>query len=949
MEWGGGKRLKRGKIQGRQVTSLARGFSEECWRTILELSEQVAALPVHERSAYLEVVGVGAEVTIEVLELAAEFQNESPQIAAPDTRIGSRIGRFLITGLLGSGGMGDVYSARDTELDRLVALKFLRPEVLGYDGAYQRFIREAQIASALNHPNIVTIHEIVRTDSTIAIVMELAEGKPLRNLCRPGRVPVSRVFEIGEQVASALAAAHDRGIVHRDIKPENVLVEADRQIKVLDFGLARQVSNVTAASSLYPAGTLRYLSPEQARGEQAGPASDVFSLGLVLQELATGRHPFPGNSPFETVYGILNGEPERFNTDGRIPRSFPVLVESMLSKDVSQRPTANEVARRLGQMRRELDVQPRIGERSRRQLLLWAALAIVGVAGVFVWTKPRSDTDSDFRNLRIEPLTSQPGWETHPALSPDGKSVAYTWNAYPDNAQIYVKELDGGETVKLTNSETGSIGSLVWSPDAHRIAFNRQVAGLGGGIYTIPVEGGPESAIVNLANANNTSSIDWSPNGEKLVFSDQPPGSTQLAIYTFNLRTGEKIKLTNPPEGIWGDWSPKFSPDGKTIAFKRVTGYWLDEIYLVPAAGGAARQLTSIKAGISGHAWTRNGNSLLISCQRGSTILGIWRFPLADPMRPERIQQGESDLIMPATARRSNRIAWVNRVWDTNIYRAPLSGPEPPVRLIASTQRDQNPAVAADGRIAFVSDRSGSREIWIATPDGGSQTKVTNFGGPPIDDLMWSPDGRRLVFDSRLHGQEAVFTMECPPEAKHCREPQKLIAEASWPAWSADGTAIFYSSWRGAAQQVRRHPLDGNPETEVTRSGTYFVRQTRDGKWLYLSNSSSNAIYRMASPSPTAIARAMERVTNTAIKVLPDGWDITTTDIVFFAMPGKEPSWMISRMSIASGSIGLVREWGDVYAAGEGMVLSVSRDGKWVYYTHLDSAGANVVIADSVQ
>lgn len=209
---------------------MARGFSEERWRTILELSEQVAALPVHERSAYLEIVGIRPEVSIEVLELAAEFQNEPPHIPPPDARLGTSIGRFLITGLLGSGGMGDVYSARDTELDRPVALKFLRPEALGYDAAYQRLIHEAQTASALNHPNIVTIHEIVRTESEIAIVMELAEGEPLRSLCPPGCVPMSRVLEIGERIASALTAAHRRGIVHRDIKPENVLVEPDGRL-----------------------------------------------------------------------------------------------------------------------------------------------------------------------------------------------------------------------------------------------------------------------------------------------------------------------------------------------------------------------------------------------------------------------------------------------------------------------------------------------------------------------------------------------------------------------------------------------------------------------------------------------------------------------------------------------------------------------------------------------
>ena len=928
---------------------MASGFSEERWRTILELSEQVAPLPAHERSAYLIAAGVGPEVSVEVLELAAQFQEETPQAPSPDERLGTRVGRFLITGLLGSGGMGDVYEARDTELNRLVALKFLRPEVLGYDGAYQRFIREAQTASSLNHPNIVTIHEIVRTGSTIAIVMELLEGTSLRTLCGEIRESISRVFEIGEQIGSALGAAHSRGIVHRDVKPENILVQADGRVKVVDFGLARQVSNIAGASSLHLTGTLRYLSPEQARGEPAGPASDVFSLGLVLHELATGRHPFPGDSPFETVHAILNGEPERFRSDDRIPRRFAELVESMLSKSPSDRPSASAVMRGLEEMQRGL-MEPRQAERPRRRLLAWGALAIVLVGAAGVWMKLRPGADPEFRNLRIQPLTSQPGWEGDPAFSPNGESIAFTWNDRPDNPQIYVKRFDKGEAVKLTDSVTGEMGALVWSPDGRQIAFKRQLSGVGGAIRAVSVTGGAEATILSLANANVTSTIDWSLDGERLIFSDQPPGSTQLAIYSFNLHTGEKTKLTTPPVGIWGDWSPKFSPDGKTIAFKRVTDYWLDEIYLIPATGGAARQMTSIKAGIWGHAWTANGDSLLVSCQRGSTVLGIWRFPLADPSRPERIQQGAGDLITPATARKANRIAWVSRVWDTNIYRASVSGSEPPVKLIASTQRDQNPAVArmdgsplsaivpAAGRFGW---RQRMEEARPRSPISADRRSTTSRGRRT--DAGWPSTaafaGKRgcLRWNARQRPGAAAN--------RKCSSPGPRR-----PAWSADGTAIFYSSNRAGSQQVWRHPLDGGPDTAVTRSGANFLRQSRDGKWLYLSKTPNETIYRTSSWSPAAaMAAPIEPVIDASIRALPFGWDMAPTEVLFFEMLAKRRRWAIRAVSIASGRVRFVSDWGDSYAGADGMVLSVSRDGKWVYYPRLDSSGANVMVAESVR
>jgi Tol biopolymer transport system component len=198
------------------------------------------------------------------------------------------------------------------------------------------------------------------------------------------------------------------------------------------------------------------------------------------------------------------------------------------------------------------------------------------------------DTGPDFQNLRIQPLTSHPGWEADPALSPDGESIAFTWNDHAENPQIYVKRRDRGEAIK-------------------------------GAIHTIPVAGGAESTILNLANPNVTSAIDWSPDGERIVFSDQPPGSSQLVIYAFNLRTGEKTKLTTPPEGIWGDWSPKFSPDGKTIAFKRVTDYWLDDIYLMHILKIA--KPNSYLSAVRQTQWTNNSERL--SLAYGGEVTGV--------------------------------------------------------------------------------------------------------------------------------------------------------------------------------------------------------------------------------------------------------------------------------------------------------------------------------------
>src|SRR3990172_6703371 len=273
------------------------------------------------------------------------------------TMIGRTVAHYHITALLGRGGMGDVYRAEDTRLGRLVALKFLPPHRTEEKTAVERFLREARAASALNHPSIVTIHEIAEFEEERFIVMELVEGQTLRALML-GPVSLEKLLEVGRQVARALAVAHAAGIIHRDIKPENIMVREDGLVKVLDFGLARLVPSTPADSGVETAertapgtlvGTARYMSPEQVRGETLTSATDVFSLGIVLYELATGRHPFAADSPMapmEVLSAILSQSPlppSRLKPE--IPASLDALILKLLAKDPELRPAAAEVER----------------------------------------------------------------------------------------------------------------------------------------------------------------------------------------------------------------------------------------------------------------------------------------------------------------------------------------------------------------------------------------------------------------------------------------------------------------------------------------------------------------------------------------------------------------------------------------------------------------------------
>src|SRR5215469_661738 len=332
------------------------------WRAVMDLFDAAAELPADQRRAFLESSTSSPDVVKEVLALLAKLEASDDASAAPAHQAPERIGRYEIVGKLGRGGMGQVYTALDTELGRFVALKFLAPEVVATKPAMDRLIREAKAASSLNHPHIVTVYEVVRSGDEVALAMELVEGEALRSYCGQAQ-PVAQVIRWGRQTAQALAAAHGRNIVHGDIKPENVMARPDGYVKVLDFGLARQLTpagerdsasvSALSASSTRLAGTLSYMAPEQAQGEAATTASDVFSLGIVLFELATGTHPFRSDSPLDTAHAIAHADPKSPNAlNHEIPAALNSLLLAMLAKRADERPAAAEVDRRLSELER---------------------------------------------------------------------------------------------------------------------------------------------------------------------------------------------------------------------------------------------------------------------------------------------------------------------------------------------------------------------------------------------------------------------------------------------------------------------------------------------------------------------------------------------------------------------------------------------------------------------
>lgn len=320
------------------------------WRQVWDIYRAAKELPDESRRSFIDSRNSDGDIREQVILMLDDAAAESQ--TTEEIPYGMLIGRYEVDNLVGRGASGDVYAGRDRELGRRVALKFITPGNSSGDAATRRFIREAQAVSTLNHPNIVTVHEVIMWESSPVIVTELVEGAALRTLCGQP-MTVARAVRIGSQILEALAYAHSSGIVHRDLKPENIMVRPDGYVKILDFGLARQMSpapgsqNVSSTAGL-PVGTLRYMSPEQCRGEPATPASDVFAAGIVLYEILAGRHPFDALSAIDTAHAIMWSDAAPLGQwNPEVPRSVCELIVKMISRDAAARPSSAQASEAL--------------------------------------------------------------------------------------------------------------------------------------------------------------------------------------------------------------------------------------------------------------------------------------------------------------------------------------------------------------------------------------------------------------------------------------------------------------------------------------------------------------------------------------------------------------------------------------------------------------------------
>jgi Tol biopolymer transport system component len=669
--------------------------------------------------------------------------------------------------------MGEVYLARDTRLGREVALKVLPEGLAGDPDRLRRFEKEARSASALNHPNIVTIHEIGSEGGVSYIAMERVEGSTLRQLLAGGPLPTKKILSVAAQAAEGLAKAHAAGIVHRDLKPENLMVTPDGFVKILDFGLAKLTGPPEASDgpSIAPTvsggtepgmvmGTVAYMSPEQAVGKPLDFRSDQFSLGAVLYEMAAGRRPFERPTRPETLTAILREEPEPLASVAQTtPAPLRWIVERCLAKDPDERyASTKDLARDLGQMATHLSSMSAPGPVAvegapRRRALTRTGLVLLGVAvgllaaGAAVRIRGLGRPAAPPRLTRA---TFSPGLQEQPAFSPDGKFLAYVTDER-GNLDIVVEPRGGGAPIRVAATDADE-AQPAWSPDGTKIAFcsardhggrlnfalgqfalTELVDGRGGDLFIVPALGGTAVKLVDDGYYPA-----WSPDGKRIVYQSNRGG--QWDLWTISSDGGQPARLTNDAEF---DYQPSWSPDGRWIAYgSGVSG--ATNVRAVPAAGGAPTELTHVATFVLHPSWSPDGSSIVYSTF--DNVTNVWELPVSDGRAagaPRRVTLGGGQDVDAAVSRAGTSIAFATTRTNGDIWELAL--PSGTLRQVTSeTTLEQYPELSPDGKTLLAeSDRKGQSAIWTLEPSGRFREQVSPGGAR---EAHWSPDGRRVSY-----------------------------------------------------------------------------------------------------------------------------------------------------------------------------------------------------------
>jgi serine/threonine protein kinase len=793
--------------------------------------------------------------------------------------IGKTISHYRILEKLGGGGMGVVYKAEDTKLGRTVALKVLPPERVADPNRKRRFVQEARAASALNHPNIITIYDIDEADGVHFIAMEYVAGKTLDRLIARHGLRLNEALKYAVQMAAALAKAHAAGIVHRDLKPTNVMLTDDGLVKVLDFGLAKlteaaPTGDAETVATVEPAteegtivGTVGYMSPEQAEGKPVDARSDIFSFGSVLYEMLTGQRAFQGETKASTIAAILREEPKPLShvVEG-LPREVERLVRRCLRKDPAHRfQHMDDLKVALEELKEEsssgeLATAPGAEKKRFSRTALAAIgvatvalLAVAAVVAYILWPRPQAPVQRTLTRLTFEP-----GLQSDPTFSPDGQMFAYSSDR-SGNFDIWVQQISGGNPVQVTKHPAHD-WQPDWSPDGKQIVFRSERDG--GGVYVVPALGGYERKISSFGYRPR-----WSPDGSRILFR-----STILRDVTEPLRVYVVGLDGNPPHEVLGatltagawETSVAWHPDGKRVSFRlRQPGEAQGGFWTVTVEGGTPvkselarqveNQLKAASVSLEDFAWAPSGKALYFEGV-SRDVRNVWKVTVdPDTLRwvagPERLTTGPGQDTALAISADSKRLAFVTRTESVRIWSIPFDAAK------GQTTGEGEP-VTAPGMDAFVPDvtpdesklafgavRAGRRELWVKSLTDGRETLL--FADNLRRDFpRWSRDGTRLAYRRWRPGTSPSSTIVLSPAGGGSEEPLLSVFDGcDIPEdWSADGKWILANTCRRPPGRALLWalPLSAAPHAEtearvVAANPEYNLWEARvspDDRWV---------------------------------------------------------------------------------------------------------------------
>jgi eukaryotic-like serine/threonine-protein kinase len=733
---------------------------------------------------------------------------------------GRRIGSYELLDLLGVGGMGEVYRARDSRLGREVAVKVLARVFSADRERVARFQREARLLASLNHPHIATIYGVEEVDDLHALVLELVEGPTLAERLQRGPVPAVEALPIAHQIADAVEAAHEKGIVHRDLKPGNIKLKSDGTVKVLDFGLAKaaaadslgqeflQTPTTGATREGIILGTASYMSPEQARGQMVDKRTDIWAFGCVLYEMLTGRPAFAGETVSDTIAAILEREPDVSRLPSTTTQGVRRLLRRCFAKDPKRR------LRDIGDAHADLDdavpdavvvpttTRGRPWQRTLAQaLVLLAGVAVGGVAMWLARSQPASDAVPRFS--RAHRLTITPAHEFGAAISPDG-----TWVAYLSDARgptdVWVKFTAGGDPANLTASTDleiqvrSAIGGLDISPDGRSIAVQARPSGSTATFDTwlIPAPlGGAPRRFVETSGA-----LRWSPDGKRIVY--VRPGETRGDAIIVADSNGENPRDIVHARGGWHTHWPAWSADGRFVYFLRTIATWKgepSEIVRVPAAGGEPQVVVRTTRRALFPLPTASGG-LVYAANPSGVDLDLW-FLLSTDSLPQRLTTGVGEYAEPRMSSDGRKLVSTLIEYRQALVSVPLVFADK-IQVHPLTDGfggDLDPCISpTTGRMVFSSSRSGNRNLWTADPSGSNIRPLT--ADAALEDRpVYSPDGQQIAFVSDRGAERGIWIVNSEGGSLRRLASTQVLDTLTW---SPDGQQIAHALPGGTVPEL---------------------------------------------------------------------------------------------------------------------------------------------------